>query len=69
MSDMGMGSLAETSPKMADIMKNAGLGGKVFRVGETVCVKESNFTVEQIGQHEMVLRLIPDDKHQQIPTN
>jgi len=67
MSDMGMGSFAETSKKMAEFMEHCGVGGKVFRVGEKVRVKESNFTVENIAEHTLVLRLIPDDDQQQIP--
>ena len=67
MADMGSGQFAETSPTMADLMGKAGLGGKVFRVGEELKVKQSNFTVENITATELILRLVPDDSTQQIP--
>lgn len=67
MANMGMGQFAETSEKMGDMMKNAGMDGRLFRVGEEVSVKQSKFTVENITEHELVLRLIPDDNFQQVP--
>lgn len=67
MADMGMGQFAKTSQPMGDMMKKAGMDGRLFRVGEEVPVKQSRFTVENITEHELVLRLIPDDNFQQIP--
>lgn len=67
MADTGMGNFAEVSPTVADMLKNTPMSGRLFRVGEEVQVKQSRFTVENIGEHELVLRLIPDDSHQQIP--
>ena len=67
MSDTGMGNFARISPSMADLMRKKTLSGKVFEVGETVQVKDSQFTVQDISKHTLMLRLIPDDKYQQIP--
>ena len=67
MADMGMGDFAEVSPSIAEILKKTPMSERLFRVGEEVKVKQSRFTVEIISEHELVLRLIPDDNHQQIP--
>jgi len=68
MADTGLGSFAPLSPKMADFLKGKTCSDYIFEIGETVKVKESQFRVEQIGQHALVLRLIPDDSFQQIPS-
>lgn len=67
MADMGMGKFAETSKSIADMLAKTPMADRIFSVGEEVQVKQSRFTVENITEHELVLRLIPDDNNQQIP--
>lgn len=68
MADTGMGNFNPVSAQFADLMKRKTLSGRLFEVGETVKVKESRFTVESIDKHILILRLIPDDNYQQVPT-
>ena len=67
--DTGLGNFAEVSPTMAELLEQQEdtLKGKVFRVGEIIKVKESKFRVSNISRHTLSLRLIPDNKHQQVP--
>ena len=67
MADTGMGNFAEVSNKFADFLQGTKAEGRLFRVGEEVQVKQSRFSVERILEHELVLRLIPDDNYQQVP--
>ena len=65
--DTGMDKFAEISPSMAELLKSKTLSSRVFEVGEQLIVKDSQFKIEKIGTHTMTLRLIPDNKYQQIP--
>ena len=67
--DTGLGNFARVSEGMAELLERQEdkLKGKVFRVGEIIKVKESEFRVSNISRHTLSLRLIPDDIHQQIP--
>jgi len=65
--DSGTGDFAQVSPKMADLLKEKTMSDQLFQVGETVQVKKSQFTIEEIGQQTLTLRLIPDDSFQQVP--
>jgi len=65
--DSGTGDFAQVSPKMADLLKEKTMSDQIFQVGETVQVKKSQFTIEEIGQQTLTLRLIPDDSFQQVP--
>lgn len=67
--DTGLGNFSPVSQNLADLLNKAedSLKGKLFKVGEEIKVKESNFRITNISRHTLTLRLIQDDIQQQIP--
>ena len=65
MADTGMGNFAEVSPIMADLMAKSGLGGKVFKVGEELKIKQSNFTQEEIADFIETFQSVHDKNMQE----
>ena len=72
----GNGSFAMLTEDRANMVENALLpfikkgklkGSGVFRVGEKVELNGCNFEVVNISTHKLSLRLLPDDRYQQIP--
>jgi len=65
--DTGLGNFAQISENMAKLLEEKTLKGHIFKVGEKKKVKECSFRINNIGRHTLTLRLLPDDKYQQIP--